>query len=754
MRLLILFVLAIVLFPSISYTQVSAGTESDSTKLAQRALKVKRVDSLRKFTRNQFYRNNYDLAIEVGEETLKLAREINDYKTIFSISSIMGNAFLKIEDTTQAKRIFTEALVEAEQIQANRIVSKDALEEDRYNDDRSIITALIDLGNYYALQEKAEPAIKLYNEAIPLAEKLHDTSHLFILNFNIAELNLDQENIKTAEYYVMQTNNYISNSTVDAYRAVAKLNVGKLHYLKKEPGLAIKNLRESIELAEKSGFTDPLIEGYDFYAKAEALNGNYSAAYALIQKADEYRAEKYKTDKIEAIETVTAKFKLNQFQQELKAQALQNEVNTQTTKRETTILWVKIASGILLIFSLFLFGSYRKRKKLLIDLIHKNKQYLEAKEKSEELSKAKTVLFSNITHELRTPMYGIIGISNILIKDKKIKSHDEDLKSLKFSANYLFSLINNVLQLTQIENTKKEELEKTKFNLENLINNVVESSKFLNEEHPNNYKIIIDKKIPKYLFGDEVNLTQVLINIVGNASKFTNDGTITIQVDRGADKGNEICLQFLVKDTGIGISKEKQENIFDEFAQTTGSGNQYQGARLGLPIVKKILELHGSEIDLKSEEGKGTEIRFDLYYTPGSKAEAQVQNTVTNALPLKGTHILVVDDNKINQLVTQKYIETYGATAKVAGSGADAIRMTKSEEFDLILMDINMPEMNGFEATERIRTFNTDIPIIALTAVELEKVVGEHSFNLMNDLIIKPYKNEVFIETLLKHISK
>lgn len=171
------------------------------------------------------------------------------------------------------------------------------------------------------------------------------------------------------------------------------------------------------------------------------MNGNYSAAYALIQKADEYRAEKYKTDKIEAIETVTAKFKLNQFQQELKAQALQNEVNTQTTKRETTILWVKIASGILLIFSLFLFGSYRKRKKLLIDLIHKNKQYLEAKEKSEELSKAKTVLFSNITHELRTPMYGIIGISNILIKDKKIKSHDEDLKSLKFSANYLSHLL-------------------------------------------------------------------------------------------------------------------------------------------------------------------------------------------------------------------------------------------------------------------------------------------------------------------------
>jgi signal transduction histidine kinase len=733
--------------------QDQSQTVKDTVQLTELEKKIKKVDSLRKYTRSQFYGNNFDLTIEVADEALKLAREINDTKTIFAIYSILGNAFLKIEDTLQAKRIFSEAVLEAESIKAAHASNPDITPEVLYTDDRSIITARIDLGNYYALQEKAEPAIKIYNETIPLAEKIKDTSHLFILNFNIAELNLDLKNIELADHYVTQTNNYITKGTVDAYRAVAKLNMGRLYVLKNVPFLAIKELQECIELAKSSGYIEAQIEGYEFYSKAEAMRGRYDAAYHLVQKVDSLKSEKYKTDKIEAIETVTAKFKLKQFQQELQAKTLQNEINNQTTKRETTILWVKIASAILLIFSGFLFVSYRKRKKLLVDLIAKNKQYLIAKEESEKLARAKTVLFSNITHQLRTPMYGIIGISDILIKDKKLKGHGENLKSLKFSANYLFSLINNVLLLTQLDRTKKDELERVTFDLEKLVNNVVKSSKFINEEHPNKYHVSIGKNVPKTLIGDQVKLSQVLINLVGNAAKFTDNGTVSIQIEREADVDGKIALQFLISDTGIGISREKQKHIFDEFAQTE-SDNKSHGMGLGLPLVKKILALHGSEIEINSEENKGTEVRFGLCFESVDADTQKKQKTprADNKRVLNNNKILVVDDNKINLLITRQILEIFGATVSVADSGNDAILMTKENSYDLILMDINMPEMNGFEATEAIRAFDPKIPIIALTAVEKEKVVGDHSFHLLNDFIIKPYKNDVFIEIISKHI--
>jgi signal transduction histidine kinase/CheY-like chemotaxis protein len=749
LRIVTTFLIVSLLCISPFYAQSGDAISKDSTPLSERQQQINEVDSLVRFTRNQFYKNNYDLTIEVGDKTLKLAREIGDYRSIFSVSSLMGNAFLQIEDTIQAKRIFMEAVAEAESLQNKEIPSDTLLKA--YSTDRSILTARIDLGNYYALQKKPEPAIALYKETIPLAEKLQDTSHLFILNFNLAELHLDNKDVKNAEYYVSQTNSYINKETVDAYRAVAKLNVGKLNFLKGQPNLARENLDQSIALAQKSGYTDPLIEGYEYLAKADSLLGDHKMAYANLMRADHYKQEKYKTDKIRAIETVTAKFKLNQYQQELKAQALQNQVNRETAKRETTILWVKIASAILFVSSIFLFISYRRRKRLLVDVIDKNKKYLLEKKKTEELSRAKSILFSNITHELRTPMYGIIGVSSILNSDKKLKHHDENLKSLKFSANHLLGLINKVLQLNQIDATKKEELHKVEFNVYELVKNIVKSSKFINTEHPNTFEVTINDDVPEFLMGDEMKLSQVLINLISNATKFTQNGTVSVVVSRKEDVEKQVCLEFVVQDTGEGISKEKQSLLFNEFAQTE-STDDYQHTGMGLPIVKRILDLYNSDLKIESEPSKGTRVSFTICMDRSEKTEEKTQpSTEENGSLLKGKCILTVDDNKINLLVTKKFLELYGAKVITADGGKKAIALTKEEAIDLILMDINMPEMNGFETTEAIRSFNEDIPIIALTAVEKEKVTGKNSFNLMNGIIIKPYKNEDFIETIVKY---
>lgn len=698
----------------------------------------KQVDSLVKIVWNHYTKKDYGKTIQVGEETIELASQIKDYKNITQLASLMGNAFLQIEDTLQAKRIFSKSLENSE----------------KRKDSASILAARIDLGNFYALQKEYTPAILQYKQALPLAKKLNDTTYLFILNYNIAEGSLELQDLKEADYYVEQMKIYGGNLKWPTYHAAAALLLGKYFVLKKNPVQAINHLTRSIGISEEENDIEGLIEAYEYYAKAEVLLGNFRRAYELREKYDFYKNEKYKTDKIEAIETVTGKFKLNQFKQEIKAKELQNEFNEQQAKKETTIIWSGIAGGILLLFSLFVLNSNRKRKKLFKDLLVKNKQYLEAKEKSEELTKAKSTMFSTISHELRTPMYGIIGIASLLKDDKSLKKHKENIKSLNFSADYLLSLINNVLQLNNLDSSHYKELNKVPFNIRELVNNVIKSSEFIRTEKPNTFEVFISNDVPTYIIGDNVRLSQVLINLVGNSTKFTENGIVRLEILKLHSKGRKICLQFSVKDSGKGISPENQRLIFDEFSQTN-DGGKYKGTGLGLPIVKKILELHNSEIFIRSGIGQGTEIKFDIWYHAPLKQTADItEPLLKEEIFFKGKHILVVDDNKINQIVTQKSLHKLGVTSKAANSGQEAIAMVKDENFDLILMDVHMPEMNGFQTTQAIRKFNNSTPIVALTAVEIEEIKEKIKSSGMNDFIIKPYKHHFFVEILYKQLSK
>lgn len=720
-----------------SISSLFAQQDNEVIKQSPKQDKKAVLDSLVKNIRNEFYKKNYEVTIEEGERVISFARKTNDYKAIFEVSSIIGNAFLNIEDTIQAKRLFTQTLNEAEKL----------------DDLENILSARLDLANMYYLEENYESAISLYKKALPLAENFNDTVYLFLVNHNIAQSSIAFKNSKDAEYYVKQMNNYLKNLKAQPYHAGAEIINGKYYLLKKMPNEAIKHLKNGIRISEEVNFKEGIIEGYELYAQSEILNKNYKKAFELQEIAEKYKSEKYKTDKIEAIEMATARYKINQFKQEIKANELQNVLNRQKAKRETTIVWIKIASGILLVFSVFLFISYSKRRKLYIDLKDKNQQYLKAKEKSEQLSRSKSNLYSTISHELRTPIYGIIGITDILLEDKSLLSHKDNIQALKYSANYLRSLINNVLHLNKLDTLQKEQLKVSKFNIRELVNSVVKSTKFLNTENKNQFDIKIDDAIPNYLIGSSVKLSQVLINLLGNATKFTENGLISLRIDKKEEVGGQIILQFFIKDTGKGISEEKQALLWDEFAQAT-TGENYQGTGLGLPIVKKILDLHESKIHLTSVVGKGTEISFEILYDLLKNFDSTSEfNLEEECLKFENKKILVVDDNKINLLVTKKNLEKFKACISLAGSGEEAVESVRTNKYDLVLMDINMPGINGFEATVAIRKFNNNVPIIALTAVELEQIQEDKSFALMNDFIIKPYSQIEFISTITSHLS-
>ena len=273
-------------------------------------------------------------------------------------------------------------------------------------------------------------------------------------------------------------------------------------------------------------------------------------------------------------------------------------------------------------------------------------------------------------------------------------------------------------------------------------------------QNKNRIHIHISEGIPKFIHGNSVRLSQILMNLIGNACKFTEDGDIYIIAETIATTNSNTTIKFYIKDTGIGIPKNKLERIFEEFSQADSIDYKYQGTGLGLPIVKKLLGLSNSKIEVESDSGKGSMFSFSLTFELTEQIEKKKDNPLMDTKDLNGKKILIVEDNRINQMVTKKILQKSNTICSIAENGEEAVAMVKEEDYDLILMDINMPKKNGMEATAEIRQFNTVVPILALTAVEVEEMRQMIYESGMNDIVVKPYDINKFTQTLLKNISQ
>jgi len=343
----------------------------------------------------------------------------------------------------------------------------------------------------------------------------------------------------------------------------------------------------------------------------------------------------------------------------------------------------------------------------------------------------------------------------LLLEENPTPNQKEHLNSLRFSGEYLLSLINNILDLNKLE-ANKVGVEMASFNLKKRISDVLVALTKAANDRKNKINFHYDENIPNKIKGDSLKISQILINLVGNAIKFTKNGVISIfvKVDEDFEEEGRIRLYFEIEDNGVGISDDKQEDIFDSFSQESQQINRmYGGSGLGLSIVKNLLELLGSQIRLRSEVGKGSRFYFKLDFETVSENEVSEKKKALQEIDFelfKGKKILVVEDNKINQLITRKILEKQSIICEVADNGDIAIEKAKNLDFNLILMDIHMPGISGVEASRLIRGFDTKTPIIALTAVTLEDHIEEFYANGITDVIPKPYKTEEFYETLQK----
>jgi signal transduction histidine kinase len=404
---------------------------------------------------------------------------------------------------------------------------------------------------------------------------------------------------------------------------------------------------------------------------------------------------------------------------------------------------------------------YKQRKKLELEIIQRaeiERELHKAKNIAEEAASAKQQFLSTMSHEIRTPLNAIINTANLLREEEPRPDQLDNIEILQFSAGNLMNLINDILDFSKIDSGKIE-FETVDFDLRKLLNGVRQSFEYEAVKKGLELVVQISEAVPPVIRGDSARLSQILINLVGNAIKFTNKGKITMEVLVISDSPERPEFLFKVIDTGIGIPEDKQQFIFESFTQASSSTTRkYGGTGLGLAITKKLISLQGGELELNSKAGEGSTFSFKLKFIKSEKNRLEEEMLMKTSFgSLKGLKVLVVEDNLVNQKIVSKFLAKWDATVDIAENGAVAVEKVAHEEDEVVLMDLHMPEMNGYDATRAIRSMEGDyfknLPVIALTASAfLEDRDKIYTFG-MSGYIIKPFNpRELYwkIEPFLK----
>jgi len=619
----------------------------------------------------------------------------------------------------------------------------------------NLALAYYNLGNCYLEKNKPEISEIYLNKAAQIYKNLNFLDAIELINLQKGIIYKNEDNFEKASTIFKSIIDNTTNEDFIFTKIEAYFQLGEIYYLKQQYRTAItyyetalsintkgnKNLLIQKKILKKTSLAYKKVNQYDKsyyfldkYAKiADSLGSNYNS-FVSENTFDEIQFDK----QLQTIE---------QLDKDKKSQ--------QKTLRFSKLISI-LSVALIAILSLLSISLYKNNKIRISSnklLKTTNKELTIEKEKVELASKARANFLATVSHELRTPLNAINGLTYLLLQEKPKQSQLQYLKSLEFSGDYLLTFINDILEINRLESDKVI-VEGLPFNLLELVTNIKNSFSELILENNIISHCYIDESINQILIGDSTKVSQVLINLISNAIKFSGNGNIWITLRREFETTNEITVFFEIKDDGIGIPLDKQESIFDSFNQGSIEINRtYGGTGLGLSIVNKILEIMNSKITLVSDGENGSSFSFSLKFKKG-KANTIDEPEIQPEIDLSNKKILLVEDNKINQLITQKMLEQKNITCVIIDNGEDAVQHLQNNSYDLVLMDVHLPGINGTEATAEIRKFNTTTPIIALTAISLNENKEMLLSYGMNEVITKPFIPDVFYKTITIYLTK
>jgi signal transduction histidine kinase/TolA-binding protein len=721
---LLLFVAA-----SLSYGQTSTTVQKDS--IIQLQTVAKKLSSQRKFTQ----------ALQLGEQALAQAKFSQNDSLIAESYRIFGIVYLQMRYKERALENYTKVIAYyKEKQQAKRLM-------EIYND----------IGFHLLNNEEFEEAKVQLNLSLSLADKFEDDVIVMRTKFLMGRLYLHQKESAEATTYLDEVISYgkahkdeheVEELLHEAYYfrgKVAQLqgNISEAErYFKIVIAMCDATDNEHVELLSKTyqDLSDIYTERGDDKAALEALEKHisYYESYNLEQK-DELLSEIVFKYGIDAYESRLENIETDQESKELYINNYQ---------RLTTVLVVILVVLVLLTGVFYLNQRARVRTNALLS--GQNKQLIAAKKQIENVSKIRTNFFSLISHELRTPLYAIIGMTNLLLLEKPEKFQERYLKSLKFSGEHLLAIINNILQMNKIEASKMKAIEEN-IDLRKNIKNVITSVNFLVKENRNTIDVKIDEKIPTQLLGDSLKISQILFNLLDNAVRYNMEANIRLKISQVAETTETIVLKFSVKDNGLGIPQQKKHVVFENLAKgiVLTENNGYLDLGLGLTTVNNLLKVLKSKLHLRSVLNKGSEFYFELELKKLEISEVEADETFENKIyNFADLNILIVDDNAVNGLLTQKILERQHIQTKVVLSGYSALDMIEKQKFDLILMDMFMPKLNGLETIQKIREKNNHTPIILLTAMEVSDAYSKVVDTEISGVISKPFEPEMLYDKI------
>lgn len=669
-------------------------------------------------------KGEYNKGLDTLKESLKIAKEIKNDPLKARVYNNFGNIYRELGDLSNASKYYQWALEINEELK----------------DELSQSAILINISNIHFDLFDYDNALEYAKRCLEIFIKYDDKKRLISVYHTLGNIYFKKEDFDNALINFKNSLQITESNTIG--HMLANSGIGKVYYKLKNYDRSRYYLNQSLEQAEELSNIEGVIIAEFYLGRVNVDEGSYVHALKHLDKAFVIAREHSRKHDIMSIHEMYAHV----------YEKMENITRAYWHLKEYESLKEEI------------FQQHTINKLRNLQVRHEIEFAVKEKEVAEQSAKLKQEFIANMSHEIRTPMNAIVGMTRLLLEKSPREDQLKYLNAITQSADNLLVIINDILDFSKIE-AGKITLEQIDFSLKNILRNVVTLLRFKAEEKGIEIRFDIGEGIPDSLHGDPTRLSQIIMNLAGNAVKFTDEGSVKVNCVLLNTDSRHLQIRFDVIDTGIGISEEYVNRIFESFTQAgTDVARKYGGTGLGLTISKQLVELMEGSIEVKSEIGKGTTFSFTIPFEIGSN-DALNEHEVFHCSDrdiqlLNKARILLVDDNEFNKILAVDTLHTVAPSMDIdeAGSGQEAVDKVKNGQFDLVLMDIQMPGMNGVEATQKIRTEadeqRRNIKIIAMTANVMKDDIQRYLENGMNDHIPKPFHKHELFEKIIAHLNR